>query len=91
MYICENPIYADEVLYEGELNPHEVLCEIKWTLVDVMDMMAAKGIALTDANIGAVVTNSFSRVLKDRSIQEGWEIIDVLVSEAKFDELAGRV
>ena len=37
------------------------------------------------------LNGSFARGSEGRSIQEGWEIVDVLVSDAKLDELAGRV
>ena len=79
-YINEYPIYAEEVVYEGEHDPNEVICEIKWCVADLLDMMAHLNIELTDENIDCILKQWFARVLTDRSIEEGWEIIETLLS-----------
>lgn len=83
MYVNNHPIYADVVEYDGKHQPSELVCTVTWLVADVLDMMAYKGIELTDENLERVLNSGrFGRVLKDRSTEEGWEIIDVLVSES---------
>ncbi len=82
MYVNERPIYADEVRYDGAYDPMETVCEIRWCIADVLDMMAYQGIELTDENLERVLANRFERTLQERSTEEGWEIIEALVSDS---------
>ena len=89
-YINENPIYAERVEYEGSHDPSEVVCTITWCVADVLDMMAHQGIELTDENLENILNRRFERTLQERSTEEGWEIIDVLVSDAMWMKDTGR-
>ena len=68
---------TEESVYEGKHNPHEVFCEIKWCIADLLDAMERRGIELTDENIDKAIVDT--RYLQDRSIELGWEVMDDLL------------
>lgn len=78
MYKLGFSVYASDFVYDGDYDPNEEICTIKWCIADLLDMMASKNIPLTDENVEAILDNGFAKVLRDRSIEEGWEIIDTL-------------
>ena len=84
MYVNRYPVYADEVRYEGTHAPMETVCEIRWCVADVLDMMARHGIELTDENLERLLDANIGRCLKDRSIEEGWEILDIIIADEKY-------
>ena len=63
--------------YEGEHDPNAVFCEIKWCIADLLEAMDRRGIELTDENIDKAL--KAVGYLHDRSIEEGWETMDVLL------------
>jgi len=69
--------YGD-ISYKGEHDPNEVFCEIKWCKVDLLCAMDRRGIELTDENIDKAL--KAVGYLHDRSIEEGWETMDILLS-----------
>jgi hypothetical protein len=85
MYKASYTVYADEVIYDGSYDPNETICKIEWKIADLLDMMAHHGVELTDENIERILGNRFERTLKERSIEEGWEIIDVIVDDAMYE------
>lgn len=64
--------------YEGEHDPDEVFCDIKWCIVDLLTAMDRRGIELTDGNIDKAL--KAVDYLRERSIEEGWETIDILLA-----------
>lgn len=66
------------IYYKGEHDPDEVFCEIKWCIVDLLCAMDKRGIELTDENIDKAL--KAVDYLHDRSVEEGWETMDVLLS-----------
>ena len=69
---------SEYVSYTGWHDPNEVFCEIKWCIVDLLTAMFWRGIELTDENIAKAI--KAVDYLYDRSIEEGWETMDVLLS-----------
>lgn len=61
-------------------NDGEVIATIRWTIADVVSAMIKNGIEPTDENIKKVLANRFQRTLEERSIEDGWEIIDTLIT-----------
>lgn len=66
--------------YEGNYNPSEVVCEIRWCIEDLLVAMANQDIPLTDENVAAILDKYFASTLNYRLVEEGWEIINTLVS-----------
>lgn len=85
----ESGIMSGGYTYEGMHHHGEVICTITWLLDDLLDMMAKQGVELTDENIDHILGQRFERTLRERSIEEGWEIIDVLVSDAMYEKERG--
>lgn len=75
-------VHEGKVVYEGEHDPSEVICTIKWCIADLLDMMAREGVELTDENIDRILEQRFERTLQERSTEDGWETIQVLVWDA---------
>lgn len=84
MYVNDNPIYADEVRYEGEHDPMETVCEIRWCVADVLDMMAHQGIELTDENLERLLDSRMAKTLQERSTEEGWEILGDIIADEVY-------
>ena len=89
-YTRENGIMSDGFTYEGKHRSDEVICTITWCIDDLLDMMERQGIELTDENIDYILGQRFEPTLQDRSIEEGWEIIDILVANAMYDKARYR-
>ena len=81
MYVNRYPVYADEVRYGGTHDPMETVCEIRWCVADVLDMMAYKGIELTDENLERLLDAKLGRWLQDRSTELGWEVLEIIIDE----------
>lgn len=62
---------------------NEVFCVIKWCIGDLAEAMERRGIELTDENIDKAV--KAVGYLHDRSIEEGWETMDILLSLEDWD------
>lgn len=75
--------------YRGYRNPSETLCTIKWCYQDLMELMASRGIELTDENIDRIEGCRLEKTMQDRSIEEGWQILDDIVSMAIRTEGGG--
>lgn len=69
-----------EYEYEGNHALGENICTIRWNIEDLVIAMAEAGIEPTDENIDKVLAHRFERTLHERSVEEGWEIIDVIIS-----------
>ena len=85
------PVYTDEIHYEGKHDLDETVCTIRWCVQDVLDMMAHEGFELTDENLDAILNNRLGKHLKDRSIEEGWEILDTLICDAMWYKKHGYI
>ncbi len=66
------------ISYKGEHDPFEVFCEIRWSIVDLLSAMDRRGIELTDDNIDKAL--DAVGYLHDRSVEDGWETMDILLS-----------
>lgn len=87
-YQISNPIRSDKpFVYNGSYNPDEVFCTISWNIKDLLDFMNSKGFPLTDENIGFVLNSCFAQTLVDRSIEEDWEIFEILVGDMLENQL----
>lgn len=69
-YVCD---------YYGYHDLDEPVCNIRWTMEDVFCAMAKRGVEINDYNIDKLLGNRFERTLQERSTEEGWEIIDMLI------------
>ena len=65
--------------------PNETVCTITWCVEDVLCAMERRGIELTDENLNRIMNHRFERTLNERSTEEGWEIIDVIIDCAMWD------
>ena len=65
--------------YDGERDLDEVICSIVWCVEDLLVAMHRSGIEVTDENVDRVLDGRFERTLRERSIEEGWEVIDALI------------
>jgi len=68
--------------YRGHVDPYDTFCEIKWSYVDLMFLMAKKNIPVTDENIDKIVKCRLEKTMQDRSTEEGWEILDCIIDGA---------
>lgn len=69
----------EEHEYRGNHDPDEVVVTIQWTVSDILLLMAEKEIPLTDANLEKILNSCFADDFQDRSIEEGWEIMDAVM------------
>ena len=69
------------------LDRNEVICTITWTVQDLLDIFERRGIEPTDENVNAMLSHPLGKHLQDRSIEEGWQILDDLVWLYKTDWL----
>ena len=51
---------------------------ITWTIEDLEEFLKSKGYESTDENIETLLDNRLTKTLEERSIEEGWEIIDTI-------------
>lgn len=51
------------------------LVKIEWNIEDVLDSMEHAGIELTKGNFAKFVHEGGIRVLEDRSIETGWDVL----------------
>lgn len=71
------------ISYKGEHDPDKVFCEIRWCVEDLLVAMDMHGIELTDGNIDKAL--KAVGYLHDRSVEEGWETMDVLLGLEDWD------
>lgn len=69
------------------LDKNEVICTITWTVQDMLEVFEKYGIEPTEENVRAMLDHRLGRNLSDRSIEEGWQILDDLVWLHKTDWL----
>jgi hypothetical protein len=67
-------------------NDSESVAVIRWSIADLKMALEQKNIVPTDANIELVLNNRFTKTLEERSIEEGWEIIDTIISITDTEE-----
>lgn len=70
---------AYDAINEGK-DAADAVCTIIWSIADVQEALTKAGYEPTDDNVQKVIANRLDRTLKDRSIEEGWEILDVIVT-----------
>ena len=71
------------LVYEGEIDPNEVFCEIRWSIGDLLCIMHYMNIDVTDDNIRKAL--KAVRYLADRSVEEGWETIGIMLDMVDWD------
>lgn len=62
------------------------LATIKWFVADLESILEEKGIPVTDENIQRVLDNRCKKTMEGRSIEEGWEILNVIVDNTDFGD-----
>ena len=59
---------------------NETICTIRWTVADMYEILQNNGFDCSEETIRRLMDGtSLKRVLEDRSIEEGWEILEDLV------------
>jgi hypothetical protein len=90
--VSSNRNISSDILIAYELNQkleedHEIVTTIKWHTEDLAEVFRKYDVLCTDENFDRFIHSKMSSVLKDRSVEEGWEIMDIIVSDslAEFD------
>lgn len=65
---------------------NDVIVTIKWTTADIKEALIGRGIEPTHENIQNLLSGRFVKTLEERSIEEGWQIIDDLILMTDFKE-----
>ncbi len=60
------------------MNNDNIIASITWTIEDLEEFLKSKGYETTDENIETLLDNRLTKTLEERSIEEGWEIIDTI-------------
>lgn len=60
---------------------NEFFTSINWSKEDLNEVFEKFGIPATEHNIQVFLDSNAPRCLQERSTEEGWEILDVLVSD----------
>lgn len=62
------------------IDPNETICTIRWTVEDMIEILQNNGFDCSEETIRRLMDDTpLKRVLEDRSIEEGWEILEDLV------------
>ena len=69
---------GEEHEYRGSYELTDEVCSIRWCVEDLLYAMVKRGIELTDENVSRAM--DLGSRLQDRSIEEGWETLDILLS-----------
>ena len=56
----------------------DIIASITWTREDLEEFLKSKGYGPIDENIKTLLDNRLTKTLEERSIEEGWEIIDTI-------------
>lgn len=70
-------------LYGIENSHEEPFAIIRWCKEDLTDVFKNNGIPHTEDNINIFVNSKSPRSLEERSVEEGWETLEILVSDMK--------
>ncbi|MEC0285532.1 hypothetical protein [Bacillus subtilis] len=65
---------------------------IVWHKEDLKSALESKGFLGTEKNIEACISNGFEQTLKERSVEEGWTILDDLIGsiESHLDKTESK-
>lgn len=59
---------------------NETICTIRWTVDDMFEILQNNGFDCSEDTIRRLMDDtSLKRTLEDRSIEEGWQILEDLV------------
>lgn len=72
-----------ESVQHGDQTNDEFFAVIRWAEDDVQEALARRDLPLTQNNIDLVMDQG--TVLEERSIEEGWEMLDVIISDLEYD------
>lgn len=62
------------------IDPNETICTIRWTVEDMIEVLHDNDFDCSEETIRRLMDNTnLKKILKDRSIEEGWYILDDLV------------
>ena len=70
-------------IQHGDQTNDEFFAVIRWAEDDVQEALARRDLPLTEKNIELVMDHSTT--LEERSIEEGWEMLDVIISDLEYD------
>ena len=62
----------------SKLKNDNVIATITWTIEDIEQYKKKKGYEVSSENIDIMLKNRLTKTLEDRSIEEGWNIIDTI-------------
>lgn len=62
----------------SKLRNDNVIATIIWTIEDIEQFLEEKGYEVSSENIDIMLNNRLTKTLEDRSIEEGWNIIDTI-------------
>lgn len=67
----------------SKLKNDNVIATITWTIEDIEQFLEEKGYEVSSENIDIMLNNRLTKTLEERSIEEGWEIIDTIFCMCK--------
>lgn len=68
------------------MDKDNTIATIEWVDEDLKEALENRGFEPTGENIDTLLTNGLGKVLCDRSIEIGWDIIDTVIDNCE-DEL----
>lgn len=68
------------------MDKDNIITTIQWVDDDLKEALENRGFKPTGENIDILLTNGLKKVLCDRSIEFGWDIIDTVIDDCE-DEL----
>lgn len=68
------------------MDKDNIITTIQWVDDDLKEALRNRGFKPTGENIDTLLTNGLEKVLCDRSIEIGWDIIDTVIDNCE-DEL----
>lgn len=80
---AESNLIALDSLTPGDETNTDFFSVIRWHEDDIAVALENRNITSTQDNIEMV--KQYSGVLEDRSVEEGWEILDIIISDIEYD------
>ena len=65
------------------MDKDNTIATIKWVDEDLKEALENRGFEPTGENIDILLTNGLEKVLCDRSIEFGWDIIDTVIDNCE--------
>ena len=65
------------------MDKDNIITTIQWVDDDLKEALEHRGFKPTGENIDTLLTNGLEKVLCDRSIEFGWDIIDTVIDDCE--------